>query len=143
MKFNTNALALAGALYFTAASSYVYERLDRSKAVSETMRVRHAIRALLTYPAQALIVIDMQVGLFGAARDFEPGELHRAMLGHAEIAQHFSLPAIITTSAETSKLDLDSESHRTILSHGMDNHIDCSRTRPHRTYPGRDRQNAP
>ncbi|KAI9800962.1 MAG: hypothetical protein M1833_003099 [Piccolia ochrophora] len=48
-----------------------------------------------------VIVADHQVGLFHVVRDFEPTEFRNNILAHAGLAQLFSLPIVLTTSAET------------------------------------------
>lgn len=47
-----------------------------------------------------LLVLDMQEGLYGLARDFD-GTLYRDnMIAHAAIAQAFDLPVVMTTSTQ-------------------------------------------
>jgi nicotinamidase-related amidase len=48
----------------------------------------------------ALLIIDHQLGLFTIVRDQSPVELWNNVLGHAELAKIFNLPAVITSSAE-------------------------------------------
>ncbi|KDR73315.1 hypothetical protein GALMADRAFT_228402 [Galerina marginata CBS 339.88] len=49
----------------------------------------------------ALLVVDHQIGLFQLVRDYQPDEFRNAILAHAAIGKVFSLPTILTTSAET------------------------------------------
>ena len=48
-----------------------------------------------------LLVVDIQVGLFHMVRDSLPEEYRNAALAHSSIGTLFSLPVILTTSAET------------------------------------------
>ena len=60
--------------------AYTYQRIDKNNA--------------------ALLVVDLQEGLYHMARDFSPVELKSNILAHAELAKIFNLPTILTTSAE-------------------------------------------
>ncbi|KAI1352252.1 Isochorismatase-like protein [Xylaria sp. FL0043] len=61
--------------------AYKYERLDKNNA--------------------ALVILDMQEGLFSLARDYDAVQYRNAIYAHAEIGRVFSLPVIMSTSAET------------------------------------------
>ncbi|KAI1275236.1 Isochorismatase-like protein [Xylaria sp. FL0933] len=61
--------------------AYKYERLDKNDA--------------------ALVILDMQEGLFSLARDYDAVQYRNAIYAHAEIGKVFSLPVIMSTSAET------------------------------------------
>ncbi|KAI1752484.1 Isochorismatase-like protein [Xylaria castorea] len=62
-------------------SSFKYERLDKSNA--------------------ALIILDIQEGLFHIARDYDSVQYRNAIYAHAEIGKTFGLPVVMSTSAET------------------------------------------
>jgi hypothetical protein len=47
-----------------------------------------------------LIVLDLQDGLYGLARDFDPTLYYNAMIAHASIGKLFDLPVILSTSAQ-------------------------------------------
>jgi len=49
----------------------------------------------------ALLIVDIQVGLVPLVRDFEPDEYKTAILGHAAIGNVFSIPTILSSTAET------------------------------------------
>ncbi|PTB65009.1 Isochorismatase hydrolase [Trichoderma citrinoviride] len=78
--FSTAAVALASLSATVMASRYPYERLDKDKAV--------------------LLVVDLQVGLYNAVRDFDPVTYKESIIAHAAIGKLFDLPVILTTSAE-------------------------------------------
>lgn len=48
-----------------------------------------------------LVVLDLQDGLFGLARDFDPTVYYNAMMAHAAVGKLFDLPVIMSTSAQT------------------------------------------
>ncbi|KAI9163845.1 putative hydrolase YcaC [Paramyrothecium foliicola] len=80
MKF-LSMLAMGLCSTVVAASKKVkYERLDKSKA--------------------ALLIVDLQVGLYGVARDFDPNLYRDQMIAHAAIGKAFDIPVVLTTSAE-------------------------------------------
>lgn len=62
-------------------SKSTYERIDKNNAL--------------------LLVVDHQVGLFQLVRDYAPDEYKNNILAHAALGKVFSLPTILTTSAET------------------------------------------
>lgn len=47
-----------------------------------------------------MLVVDLQDGLFGLVRDFEPTPFKAQLLAHAGLANAFDLPMVITTSTE-------------------------------------------
>lgn len=48
-----------------------------------------------------VIVADLQEGLYQIVRDFDPVVFRNSMIAHSAIASLFSLPIVLTTSAET------------------------------------------
>lgn len=48
----------------------------------------------------ALLVVDMQVGLYSIVRDVDPVQFKNNLMAHSEIAKVFNLPVVMTTSAE-------------------------------------------
>ena len=61
--------------------SFKYERIDKNNVV--------------------LLVVDHQEGLYQLARDRSPVDVKSSILAHAALGKVFSLPTILTTSAET------------------------------------------
>ncbi|KAI1116817.1 Isochorismatase hydrolase [Nemania sp. NC0429] len=61
--------------------AYKYERLDKNDA--------------------ALIILDIQEGLYSLARDYDSVQYRNAIYAHAEIGKIFNLPVVMSTSAET------------------------------------------
>ncbi|KZV87954.1 protein ycaC [Exidia glandulosa HHB12029] len=49
----------------------------------------------------ALLVVDIQVGLFQLVKDIEPRAFRNNILGFSALGTYFDLPAVLTTSAET------------------------------------------
>lgn len=49
---------------------------------------------------QLLLVVDLQVGLYNLARDFDPTLYRDQMIAHAALGKIFDLPVVMTTSAE-------------------------------------------
>ena len=60
---------------------FKYERIDKNNVV--------------------LLVVDHQEGLYQLARDRSPVDVKSSILAHAALGMVFSLPTILTTSAET------------------------------------------
>ncbi|GAP92561.1 putative protein ycaC [Rosellinia necatrix] len=60
--------------------AYKYERLDKNDA--------------------ALIILDIQEGLFSLARDYDSTQYRNSIFAHAELGKIFDLPVIMSTSAE-------------------------------------------
>ena len=50
---------------------------------------------------QLLLILDLQVGLYGVARDWDPTLYRQNIMAHAEIGKLFNLPVIMSTSADT------------------------------------------
>ncbi|KAI1345489.1 Isochorismatase-like protein [Xylaria sp. FL0043] len=82
MRFNLpSALLFAGAVTAIKSEPFKYERLNKNDS--------------------ALIILDMQEGLFSLSRDYDAVQYRNAMYAHAELARVFDLPVVMTTSAET------------------------------------------
>lgn len=47
-----------------------------------------------------LVVLDLQVGLYQLARDWDATLYRDNMLAHAELGKLFNLPTVLSTSAE-------------------------------------------
>ncbi|KAF4984812.1 hypothetical protein FZEAL_70 [Fusarium zealandicum] len=71
-----SAVALA-----TSNSGFTYERLDKNDAV--------------------LLVVGIQEGLYQLVSDFDPTVYRQQAIAHASLAELFSLPVVMTTSADT------------------------------------------
>ena len=65
----------------SAMAPFRYERIDKAEA--------------------ALLIVDHQEGLFQLSRDHSPVQMKNDILAHAALGKIFSLPTILTTSAET------------------------------------------
>lgn len=82
MLFNTKSLLAAAMLAATTmADSVPWERLDKNDSL--------------------LVILDLQVGLYTLARDFDPTLYRDSMIAHAALGQVFDIPVMMTTSAET------------------------------------------
>ncbi|RDW77571.1 hypothetical protein BP6252_05624 [Coleophoma cylindrospora] len=81
MKFQAIATAVATLASVVTADGFKFERLDKNNA--------------------ALLVVDHQIGLSQLVRDYTPTEFRNNILGHAALGKLFSLPTILTTSAQT------------------------------------------
>ncbi|KAJ8132141.1 hypothetical protein O1611_g1488 [Lasiodiplodia mahajangana] len=75
------ALLLAAAVDAFTNPPFTYERLNKNDS--------------------ALVILDMQEGLFSLSRDYDAVQYRNAMYAHAELGKIFDLPVIMTTSAET------------------------------------------
>ncbi|TIA29356.1 Isochorismatase hydrolase [Aureobasidium pullulans] len=73
-------LAISALLALVQADSVPWERLDIDKAV--------------------LLILDLQVGLYGLARDFDPTLYQRNMMAHAALGKIFDIPVVMTTSSQ-------------------------------------------
>ena len=73
-------LTFAAFLGICSGDSVPWERLEKENAL--------------------LLILDLQDGLYGLARDFDPTSYHNAMLAHSAIGQIFDIPVIMTTSAQ-------------------------------------------
>jgi hypothetical protein len=47
-----------------------------------------------------LVILDLQVGLYQIARDWDPTLYRENVLAHAELGKLFDLPVVMTTSAQ-------------------------------------------
>lgn len=47
-----------------------------------------------------LLILDLQVGLFQMARDWDPTLYRENIMAHAALGKLFDLPVVMTTSAE-------------------------------------------
>jgi len=65
---------------FSYADSVPWERLEIDKAL--------------------LLILDLQVGLYTLARDFDSTLYHQNMLAHAALGQIFDIPVVLTTSSQ-------------------------------------------
>lgn len=65
----------------TGIEGYNFTRLDKNNA--------------------ALLVVDHQIGLSELVRDYSPTEFRNSIFAHAAIGKLFSLPTVLTTSADT------------------------------------------
>ncbi|KAH7087939.1 isochorismatase [Auriculariales sp. MPI-PUGE-AT-0066] len=65
----------------SAANAYKYDRLSRNDS--------------------ALLVVDIQEGLFQLVHDIEPREYRNNILAFSALGVYFDLPTVLTTSAET------------------------------------------
>lgn len=48
-----------------------------------------------------LLILDLQIGLYQIARDWDPTLYRDNMIAHAALGKLFDLPVVMTTSAET------------------------------------------
>ncbi|EOA81357.1 uncharacterized protein SETTUDRAFT_165842 [Exserohilum turcica Et28A] len=81
MKFFAN-LALAALTLFPAVrgDAVPWERIDKNNSL--------------------LLILDLQVGLYHVARDWDPSLYKQNIMAHAEIGKLFNLPVIMSTSAD-------------------------------------------
>ena len=76
-----NTLFAAALLAGTCLSDAVpFERLNKNDAV--------------------LLVLDLQVGLYGPARDFDPTLYNNNMIAHSALGKLFDIPTILSTSTQ-------------------------------------------
>lgn len=47
-----------------------------------------------------LLILDLQVGLYHLARDFDPTLYKNNIMAYSELARQFNLPVVMTTSAQ-------------------------------------------
>ncbi|KAF2681205.1 Isochorismatase hydrolase [Lentithecium fluviatile CBS 122367] len=81
MKFGSSIALLAFGLYNAVRGDAVpWERIDKNNSV--------------------LLILDLQVGLYQVARDWDPTLYRENMMAHAALGKLFNLPVIMTTSAE-------------------------------------------
>jgi hypothetical protein len=50
---------------------------------------------------QLLLILDIQVGLYHIARDWDPSLYQNNIMAHAALGQVFDIPVILSTSADT------------------------------------------
>lgn len=51
-------------------------------------------------PLQMLLVLDLQIGLYQIARDWDSTLYRDNILAHAELGKLFNLPTVLSTSAQ-------------------------------------------
>lgn len=86
----------------TSGSGVPYERLNKNDTVS---KYPHLTKWLTNSGRhKVLLIVDHQVGLYEAVRDFDPTVYRNNMMAHAALGKLFNLPVIMTTSAETGML---------------------------------------
>ncbi|KAI8812724.1 Isochorismatase-like protein [Cladochytrium replicatum] len=66
---------------YARSGDYGFERLDKNHAV--------------------LVILDLQVGLYHLARDWDPTLFRDNMMAHSAIGKIFDIPVVMTTSAQT------------------------------------------
>ncbi|EAT92562.1 hypothetical protein HBI56_000480 [Parastagonospora nodorum] len=82
MKFLTTISLLAASLANAVhGDSVPWERLDKNNSL--------------------LLILDIQVGLYHVARDWDPTLYQNNIMAHASIGRLFDLPVILSTSADT------------------------------------------
>ncbi|KAI8938737.1 hypothetical protein NX059_004604 [Plenodomus lindquistii] len=74
------ALAAIALLNLVCGDAVPWERIDKNDSM--------------------LLILDLQVGLFHIARDWDPTLYKSNIMAHAEIGKIFNLPVIMTTSAD-------------------------------------------
>nr|OQO17231.1 hypothetical protein B0A51_15419 [Rachicladosporium sp. CCFEE 5018] len=80
MKLFSAVLVISAAIASTLADSVPFVRLDKTKA--------------------ALLVLDLQDGLYSLARDFDPTLYYNNMIAHAALGKLFDIPVVLSTSAQ-------------------------------------------
>lgn len=73
-----------------------WERLDKNNSVSFLFRQKYTA----THTFQVLVVLDLQVGLYHTARDWDPTLYRNNIIAHAALGKLFDIPTILSTSAE-------------------------------------------
>ncbi|KAJ4398059.1 hypothetical protein N0V91_010463 [Didymella pomorum] len=82
MKFGASIAFLAASLFSAVRGDAVpWERIDKNNSL--------------------LLILDLQVGLYQLARDWDPTLYKENIMAHAELGKLFDLPVILTTSADT------------------------------------------
>jgi hypothetical protein len=74
-----------------AMGAHRQEQLRKSQA---SVSILHA------NTAQLLLILDLQVGLYQVARDWDPTLYRDNIIAHAALGQLFDLPVVMTTSAQ-------------------------------------------
>ena len=72
---------LASLTAFASSAAIPWERLNKNDSL--------------------LLILDLQDGLYGLARDFDPTVYHNNMMAHSAIGKVFDIPVVMTTSAQT------------------------------------------
>ncbi|RMZ72292.1 Isochorismatase [Pyrenophora seminiperda CCB06] len=81
MRFGSSIALVALTLFNAVRGDAVpWERIDKNDAL--------------------LLILDLQVGLFQVARDWDPSLYKQNIMAHAELGKIFDLPVIMTTSAD-------------------------------------------
>ncbi|KAF4553214.1 Hypothetical protein D9617_7g029410 [Elsinoe fawcettii] len=81
MKFaSTLAVATTALIGLVAGDAVPWERIDKNDSM--------------------LLILDLQVGLYQLARDWDPTLYRENIMAHAELGKLFDLPVIMTTSAD-------------------------------------------
>ncbi|KAF2224710.1 Isochorismatase-like protein [Elsinoe ampelina] len=81
MKFETTIALLIGALLTAVSGDAVpWERIDKNNSL--------------------LLILDLQVGLYQLARDWDATLYRENIMAHAELGKLFNLPVVLTTSAD-------------------------------------------
>ena len=75
-----NLFTLASLALSALAQGPKWERLDKDNAL--------------------LLILDLQTGLYGVARDFDPALYSHNMIAHSAIGKLFDMPVIMSTSAQ-------------------------------------------
>ncbi|KAK3624048.1 hypothetical protein LTR56_021243 [Elasticomyces elasticus] len=99
MHFTTSIAIALAAIGTVAASVVPYERLNKNDSVS-TPPVRYRFLLTLTISEQALLIVDLQVGLAATVRDWDAATFKSNVLAHASIGKLYDLPVVMTTSTE-------------------------------------------
>ena len=79
-----------------------YERLSKNDTVSTSPSLQKPLTNRSGH--QVLLIVDLQVGLYEAVRDFDPTVYRNNIMAHAAIGKLFDLPVVMTTSAQTGTL---------------------------------------
>ncbi|KAF2844966.1 isochorismatase hydrolase-like protein [Plenodomus tracheiphilus IPT5] len=81
MEFGTRIILVAFGLFSVIFGDAVpWERIDKNNSL--------------------LLILDLQVGLFQTARDWDPTLYKHNIMAHAELGKMFNIPVIMTTSAD-------------------------------------------
>ncbi|KAH7406289.1 Isochorismatase-like protein [Phaeosphaeria sp. MPI-PUGE-AT-0046c] len=79
--FSAVCLVAAGLANAVRGDAVPWERLDKNNSM--------------------LLILDIQVGLYHVARDWDPSLYQNNIMAHAAIGQVFDLPVVLSTSADT------------------------------------------
>lgn len=78
-----------------------WERIDKNNSVRLGFEDHPFLRTCILTMLQLLLILDLQVGLYQLARDWDPNLYKENIMAHAELGKLFDLPVIMTTSADT------------------------------------------